>query len=308
MRELVVLGTASQVPTRERNPNACFLRWDEHGILLDPGEGAQRQLTLAGIPVSAITMICITHFHGDHCLGLPGIIQRLSLDRVAHPVDVYFPAGGLPYFDRLRNAAAFHDAPELVVHPLDPRGAAVDAPAFRLIATPLDHRGETLGYRLEEPARRRMLPDRLEPLGIRGPEVGRLVREGTIGARGRTVAIEEVSEIRPGQRFAFVMDTRLCDGAFVLAEQADLLVCESTYLSAEEGLATEYRHLTAAHAARIAAEGRARRLVLSHYSQRHPDESEFEAEASTIFPDAVAARDLSRFSLPRRRSNDGRRI
>jgi ribonuclease Z len=300
MRELVVLGTASQVPTRTRNPNGYFLRWDEHGILFDPGEGTQRQLTRAGIPVSAITMICITHFHGDHCLGLPGIIQRLSLDRVAHPIDVYLPAGGLPYFERLRHAAVFHDTADLVVQPLDPAGAGVETPAFRLVAGPLDHRGEVLGYRLEEPARRHMLPGRLEPLGIRGPEVGRLIREGAHTAGDRTVRLEEVSEIRAGQRFAFVMDTRLCDGAFALAERADLLVCESTYLSDEEHLASEYRHLTAAHAARIAGEAGARRLVLTHYSQRHPDEVEFEREASAVFPASVAARDLSRFPVPRR--------
>jgi ribonuclease Z len=82
-RELVVLGTASQAPTRTRNHNGYLLRWDDEGILFDPGEGTQRQLTLAGVAASAITRICITHFHGDHCLGLPGVIQRLSLDRVA---------------------------------------------------------------------------------------------------------------------------------------------------------------------------------------------------------------------------------
>ena len=78
-RELYVLGTASQVPTRYRNQNGFFLRWDREGILFDPGEGTQRQLLRAGLSVSDITRICVTHFHGDHCLGLPGIIQRRAL-------------------------------------------------------------------------------------------------------------------------------------------------------------------------------------------------------------------------------------
>ena len=79
-RDLIVLGTASQVPTRRRNHNGYLLRWDGEGVLLDPGEGTQRQLTLAGVAPSTITRICLTHLHGDHCLGLPGVIQRLSLD------------------------------------------------------------------------------------------------------------------------------------------------------------------------------------------------------------------------------------
>src|ERR671928_808399 len=104
-RELVVLGTASQAPTRYRNHNGYLLRWDDAGILFDPGEGTQRQLLLAGVTASAVDRICITHFHGDHCLGLPGVLQRLSLDQAVGPVSVYFPAGGQVYFDRLHHAA-----------------------------------------------------------------------------------------------------------------------------------------------------------------------------------------------------------
>ena len=109
MRELTVLGTASQVPTRYRNHNAYVLRWDDEVILFDPGEGTQRQMMLAGLSVSALTRICVTHFHGDHSLGLPGVIQRISLDRVPHPVVINFPAGGRAYFDRLRHATSFWD-------------------------------------------------------------------------------------------------------------------------------------------------------------------------------------------------------
>src|SRR4051812_23801014 len=93
-REVVFLGTASQVPTRTRNHNALMLVWGDLGILFDPGEGTQRQMTLAGLSVRQITHIAVTHFHGDHCLGLAGIIQRLSLDQVPHPVEVLYPASG----------------------------------------------------------------------------------------------------------------------------------------------------------------------------------------------------------------------
>src|SRR6266536_2258936 len=222
-RELVVLGTSSQVPTRDRNHNGHLLRWDDEAVLFDPGEGTQRQLVLAGVPSSAITRICVTHFHGDHCLGLPGVVQRLSLDRVAHPVEVYYPASGQRWFERLRSACSFVEAVELRPHPVGAEGVVAPAPPFDLVARRLDHVPETFGWRLEEPDGRRMLPERLAALGVRGPDVGRLRREGAIWAGGvdglgRRVTLEEASAVRRGQRMAFVMDTRLCEAAFALAE------------------------------------------------------------------------------------------
>jgi ribonuclease Z len=172
-RELVVLGTASQVPTKQRNHNGYLLRWGEEGVLFDPGEGTQRQMSYAGVSVTDITRIAVTHFHGDHCLGLPGVIQRINLDRVAHPVDVYYPASGAQYFDRLSNATAFHHTVELRSHPIAGPGPldAPDAP-FVLAAVPLSHPVEAFGYRLTEPDGVRMLPERLRAIGLHGPAAG----------------------------------------------------------------------------------------------------------------------------------------
>ena len=111
-RELVVLGTAAQVPTRERNHNGYLLRWEGAAILFDPGEGTQRQLLRAGVASSSIGAICITHFHGDHCLGLPGVLARYALDQRSEPVDIYYPAGGSPVLDRLRRVAERHRGAE----------------------------------------------------------------------------------------------------------------------------------------------------------------------------------------------------
>jgi ribonuclease Z len=301
VRELVVLGTSSQVPTRERAHHGAFLRWDDEGVLFDPGEGTQRQLTLAGISAASITRICITHLHGDHCLGLPGVLQRMGLDRVDRPVDLYFPASGREYVDRLRRASVAHEAFEIREHPVDTDGLVDTWPDLALHARALDHRVETYGWRLQEPDGRRMLPDRLAAHGVHGPDVGLIQREGSLEVEGRRIRLEEVSAPRRGQVFAFVMDTRACDAAVDLARGADLLVSESTFLSAEEDLAATYGHLTAAQAGRIATEAGVRRLVLTHYSQRHPDESDFAAEAGRVFSDVHAARDLDRIAVPPRR-------
>jgi ribonuclease Z len=309
-RELVVLGTASQAPTRTRNHNGYLLRWDGEGLLFDPGEGTQRQMLLAGVRASEVTRICVTHFHGDHCLGLPGVLQRIALDRVAHDVVCHYPAEGQEYFGHLRHAAYFHDVASIRETPAaaDPAVLAETVLAetgdWRLTARPLSHRVPALGYQLTEPDGRRMRPDRLAALGISGPDVGRLARDGHLDVAGRPVSLDEVSEPRAGQRFAFIMDTRLCDNAFALAEGADLVVCEATFLDGDAELAPAYGHLTARQAGQIAAECGVRTLVLSHFSQRYSrqDPSRFADEAGAVFGgEIVVAADLDRVPVPRRR-------
>ncbi|MDA8280679.1 MAG: ribonuclease Z [Actinomycetota bacterium] len=301
MRELIILGTASQVPTRRRNHNGYVLLWDGAGILFDPGEGTQRQMLLAGVPVSALTRICVTHLHGDHCLGLPGVVQRLSLDGVAHPVDLHFPASGQRYVDHLVHASVFTELAEVRQRPVDRDGVVDAGPPFAVVARRLDHEPDTYGWRIEEPPGRTMLPERLAALGVHGPAVAELQRAGSLRVGGRTVDLHDVSVERPGQVAAFVMDTRLCDAAVSLAADADLLVCEATFSSADADLATRYRHLTAGQAGTIAAEAGARRLVITHFSQRYPDERVLLDEASAAFPDVVAATDLLRMPFPPRR-------
>ncbi|MHB8680924.1 MAG: ribonuclease Z [Acidimicrobiales bacterium] len=304
MRELVVLGTASQAPTRLRNHNGYFLRWDDAGILFDPGEGTQRQMLLAGVRSSSVTRICITHFHGDHCLGLPGVVQRLSLDEVRHQVEVHYPASGHAFAERLLASSVFEDHSDVVLRPQDAEGPVVSTSAYNLTAARLLHEPEALGWRVEEPASRTILPERLADFGVRGPAVGELQRTGVLALSGRAepLRIEEVSVERPRQSLAFVMDTGLCDGAFELARGVDMLVCEATFAEAEAELAERFHHLTAAQAGRIAAEAGARRLVITHFSQRYPDEGVLLEEAKAVFPDVVAARDLTTVALPPRLS------
>jgi ribonuclease Z len=310
-RELVVLGTASQAPTRTRNHNGYFLRWDAEGILFDPGEGTQRQMLFAGVTASQVNRICVTHFHGDHCLGLPGVMQRMSLDRVPHEVNVYFPAAGNgeAIFRNLRYAALYHEQAGISEHPVEGDGVIAATTGFTLEARRLDHLVPAFGYRLTEPDGRRMLPDMLAATGIEGPDGGRLQRDGRITARtGATVTVEDVSEPRPGQKFAFVMDTRLCDGAFELADRADMLVCESTFADADAALADEYGHLTARQAGRIAQEARVRTLVLTHFSQRYGSDNSkiIEEEAALSFGGTiVSARDLQRVPVPPRAEGAG---
>ncbi|MFD8735597.1 ribonuclease Z [Streptomyces sp. NPDC059618] len=297
-RELVVLGTASQVPTRHRNHNGYLLRWDGEGLLFDPGEGTQRQMLRAGVAAHDLNRICVTHFHGDHALGLGGVIQRINLDRVPHEVTAHYPLSGAHFFERLRYATAYRETVRLTEAPVAEDGVLATTSAYTLEARRLSHPVESFGYRLVEPDGRRMLPELLAEHGIKGSDVGVLQREGSL----RGVTLDDVSEVRPGQKFAFVMDTRLCEGVDALAEGCDLLVIESTFLDGDHKLAADHGHLTAGQAGRVAREAGVRHLVLTHFSQRYPDAGEFEREARAagFEGELTVAQDLVRVPVPKR--------
>jgi ribonuclease Z len=300
-RKLIVLGTSAQVPTRDRNHSGYFLYWDQAGFLIDPGEGTQRQLTSFNVRASSITKILLTHFHGDHCLGLPGVIQRLSLDNVKHTVEVYFPSSGQGFFERLLGTS-FH-AGHLDLHPcpISQEGVIYNDSFLAIEAYRLNHPVETFGYRIKEHDSVTLLQEKLNEFGLKGAEIGRLKETGTIRSNEKMISLEQVSIPKVGQCIAFVMDTAECDNAIRLASGADLLVCESTFGSEHHDLAVAYGHLTAEQAALIAVKSGARHLVLTHFSQRYLDTGNLLTEAKRLHSLTSAANDGDVFELPIRK-------
>ena len=300
-RRLVVLGTASQVPTASRNHNGYVLFWDGEAILFDPGEGTQREMTRCGVAAARITRICLTHFHGDHCLGLPGVLQRMGLDGVQRPVPIHYPVAGEGVLAHLLAlAVSGHTAP--VDHrPIGAGGADEDLGPAWLRTRPLRHGTDVLGYRLEEKPRRTLVPDRLAALGIAGPLAGELLRAGVVTHGGRRVTVEEVSHPRPGQVAAVVLDTAEAPAIAELLDGADIALVEATFLAPEADQAARFLHLTADQAGRYAARAGVATLVLTHYSGRYDDPAAFAAEAGAHHPRVIAARDGTVVAVPRRR-------
>jgi len=302
-RKLIVLGTASQVPARNRNQGGYLLRFDEYGFLFDPGEGTQRQMIFAGVKVSEITKIFITHFHGDHCLGLAGIIQRISLDKVGHVIEVYYPLSGQQFFENLCSSSLFYNTARLKACPVEGPGIIFEDSRLIIEARRLDHDVDTYGYRIRERDTHTLIPEHLERAGIKGSNIGVLKDTGSVTIEDRTMSIEEMGSLLPGQRFAFVMDTRICDAAYELADHADLLVCEATFLAELEEKAFQYGHLTAAQAGRIARDACVEKLVLTHFSQRYMDTEALVHEARQFHEDVIAANDGDHIAFPRRKRN-----
>lgn len=299
-RDLTILGCSSQQPTRFRNHGAYLLRWNNEGFLFDPGEGTQRQFIFANIAPTTVTRILISHFHGDHCLGLGSMLMRLNLDKVLHPIHCYYPASGKKYFDRLRYGTIYHDTTKVIEHPVSKAGLVHDDGQFRIEAVFLDHGGiDNIGWRIQEADTRKFDAQRLEEFGIRGSLVKELQETGKVVSKGQEVKLEEVSWIRPGDSVAVVIDTLPCQNAIDIAHHANILLCESTYLEEHKELALLHHHLTAKQAAAIAKEAHAKQLILTHFSARYQNLKAFEIEAQSVFPNTWVAEDLITFPFPK---------
>jgi ribonuclease Z len=299
VRDLTILGCSSQQQTRFRNHGAYLLRWNDEGLLFDPGEGTQRQFIFANVAPTCVTRIFVSHFHGDHCLGLGSMLMRLNLDKVTHPIHCYYPASGQVYFDRLRYGTMYHENIQVIPHPVQKPGLVEEDEKFRIEAFALDHGVENFAWRIKEKDTLKFDKQKLKEKGVQGEMVRLLEREKKILVNGALVTLEEVSHIRSGDIFSIVIDTLPCQGAIDAAKNATLLLCESTYLDEHAHLAKEYSHMTAKQAAEIAKKAQAKELILTHFSARYQDLEEFEKEARAIFPHTFAADDLKVFPFPK---------
>lgn len=298
-KSLHILGSASQQPTRYRSHVANFLKWECHGstaegMIFDCGEGTQRQLIFSNISCADISRIFLTHGHGDHTLGLPGLIQGIvnATQDFEKTLEIYYPAAMQNFFDNLRYSCAYKTRKlNIVPVPIAEDGVIFENSIFKIIALSLKHRMPTFGYRVEEKEKRSMLPEKLSVVGIQGSKIRELCTNGKITFGDKEFFLDDFSVIKRGKIFSFVMDTSPCENAIKLAQNADLVVCESTYLSTEKEEALSHAHMTAQFAAEMAKSANAKKLVLTHFSQRYANIEDFEIEAQEVFKSSVAVRD-----------------
>lgn len=297
-RKLTILGTSCFFPTKTRNHNGYFLKWDQEGMLFDPGEGTQRQMCLYKVASSKITKIFISHFHGDHCLGLAGVLQRLTQENITHPVEIYYPASGQIYLDHQLQASICQPYPHLIQKPIQKAGVLFENEKITIECQRLTHPVETYGYRITEKTSHTFVPEKIEALNLDKYQLQELREDGKTYTAERKIEIDEVSLIKKGQSFAYVMDTGYCREAVELARNADMMLAESTFLSSDAKLAKSYSHLTATLAAKIAKEAGVGQLLLTHFSPRYSSIGSFAREAREVFKRTTAVKDGDRFSLP----------
>ena len=295
VRELVILGSSSQTPTRFRNHGAYLLRLNEEGLLFDPGEGTQRQFIYANIAPTCISRIFISHFHGDHCLGLGSILMRLNLDKVPRPIHCYYPGKFKTHFDRLRFGTVYHNTLEVIEHPVFEDGLVHDDGKFKIEATFLEHGIDNIGWRITEPDQLKFDKEKLKNNNIKGPLVKDLQKNGFIEIDNQKISLEDVSWTRNGDSFVYCVDTRVCPHLGHLAKDAKLMLCESTYLDEHKDLAHNHHHLTATQAATLAKKSGVKKMILTHFSARYQNVNELLDEARKTFPNTEVAEDFKVF-------------
>ncbi|MBW2978860.1 ribonuclease Z [Candidatus Woesearchaeota archaeon] len=295
--ELLILGTSSTKPTKKRSHSAYLLSYKNEGILFDCGEGTQRQLITAGIKANKITRIMLSHWHGDHILGLPGLLQTLAVNEYTKSLHIYGPPGSEKRYKKMLEVFESSHKIEAKIHDINEE-KFFETNDFYIESYPLVHRINCIGFRLVEKDKRQINMDKLKKLGLEeGPIIGKIQEGEIINFKGHRIKPENVSKLIKGRIFSYIADTRPNKNCIKIAENADVLLCESTYSSKDKDKAVKYKHLTAQEAAQIASQANAKKLILTHYSARYPDEHELEKDARNIFDNTFAAKDFAKYKI-----------
>ncbi len=298
--EITFLGTSCMVPTKERNVSGVHLSYKGEGILLDCGEGTQRQMNIAGINRNTVRKVLISHWHADHMAGLLGLLQTMGNMGENPKVDIYGPKDTKMRMEHLLRCSVFDLQVELTIHELVPKGieTVFNGKDYRLLATQMSHSTPCIGFAFIEKDRRRVNMGYLKTLGIpEGPHLQPLQEGKSITYKGKHVDVEKATSITNGKKIAWIPDTRACQAIVDLAVDADLMISEATYASKLQHKAEQYSHLTAKEAALLANQANAKRLVLTHFSQRYETMEEIEEDAKTYFDNVICAKDFMKIKL-----------
>ncbi len=288
------------VPTKKRNVSGYFLRYNNEGILFDCGEGSQRQMNLTGHKRTSITKILITHWHGDHISGLPGLLHTISNEMDTTRVELYGPPGTMRRMQALMVATDLINVDWLHIVELNPKGVErfYEGEEFELYCAPLDHSTPCIGYSFKEKDRINLSKEKMTALGIgSGPHLKKLKEGKDIVYKGEIVLAKDVCTYTAGRKLTFITDTQLCKECFDLAQDSDVLVCEATYDHSLLEKAKEHKHMTATEAGQIASQSNVKKLYLTHFSQRYKSVEQLGEDARTVFDNTTLAEDLMKITL-----------
>jgi len=295
MIRLVVLGSGGAVPSPERNLTSIAMRYCGNVYLFDCAEGTQRQMMKYGISYAKVRMIFLTHLHGDHIFGIPGLVRTLMMIERKEKLEIYGPIG-----TRRRITNLIGGESDIVeIYEISP-GFEIelegkDGAVIRAFKT--EHTNNSLGYVFEEREKRRFDKEKCKELGVRGRMFRILEEKGEVEKNGRKIRIEEVTYIKPGRKIVYTGDTMFCSEVVKNSKNADILFHEATFMESEREDANEDKHSTVLDAARVAKEANVKKLVLIHISNRYKNPRKMEEEGKTIFENLKVAEDGDEFLL-----------
>ena len=294
---IIFLGTGQAIPTAKRNHAAILIKYKQENILIDCGEGTQRQFRKAHQSLSKITRLLITHWHGDHILGIPGLLQTLQLSKYQKTLKVYGPSGTSKFMSLMQKIFIHKGRIKIETKEVN-SGKVFETNDLVVTSLPMKHQSPCLAYSFIEKDKIRLKKDKIEALKLPGNLISKLVKGKNIRYNNKTINVKKISYKQPGRKITIIMDTAINPNAAKIAKNSDLLISESTYSESEKDLAEKYKHLTASQAASIAKKAKVKRLILTHLSQRYDkkDSSIFE-EARKIFKNTGVAEDLDKVEV-----------
>ncbi len=290
--QITFLGTGSAVPTVTRNHTSIFLKYKDRNILVDCGEGTQRQIRKAKINPCKITDILITHFHGDHVFGLPGLLNTLSQSNYGKVLNIYGPKGSNKIFKKILEIAEVN----LKIKFKEVSGKFIDTPYFRITAMSLEHRIPCNGYLFEEKDRLRIDKRKLARFKVKGPKLAKLLGKKNVKIGGKVLKWKDLTYLVKGKKISFIFDTKICNNAKKLAKDCSLAIIESSFLGDSGNgneLAKKHKHLTLEQAIKIAKDSKVNQLILTHFSQRYEfKEKMLLRKAKKLFKNVRLAKDF----------------
>ena len=298
--QITFLGTSSAIPTKTRNHLSILLNYKNENILIDCGEGTQRQFRKANINPCQLTRLLITHFHGDHVFGLPGLFHTLALNNYQKTLYIYGPKGTKEFIKKIFET--FIHAKKIKIQVEEVNGTFLETQDFRLISFPLEHGALTNGYVFEEKDKLRINKEKLKKLKLPNiPEIANLTKGKDIKINNRIIKSKELTYLQKGRKISFILDTRMSDNVKKMAKNSDLTIIEATFLASSENgkeLAKEYYHLTAEDAGKLAKQNKVKELILTHFSQRYEHKEKLLLqEAKKFFPNARLSEDLMKVEV-----------
>jgi len=293
--QITFLGTSSAIPTATRNHSSIFVKYKDENILIDCGEATQRQIRKAKINPCKITKLLITHLHGDHVFGIPGLFQSLNRNGYQKTLEIYGPKGIKKFIKDLFKTFILTNSIKIKTKVIEVNNKVLETNDLVISALPLEHGIPTLGYTIHEKQKLRIdkkkLEKTLKKLKLKKADFTKLTnlsKGKDIIINKKTLRAKDLTYQQPRKKIAIIIDTGLCNNAKELAKSADLAIIESTFLDK-----TKYKHLTASQAAQIAKQAKAKSLILTHFSQRYEHkESKLLKQAKKIFPNTKLARDF----------------
>ncbi len=296
MIKIIFLGTSGAIPSAERNCNSVLLNYRDENILVDCGEGTQRQFRKAKLNPCKVTRILITHWHGDHVLGIPGLLQTLSFSGYNKTLFIYGPRGTKDFVNQMLKTFVFQKNFELKVEEVN--GKFIDTKDFYIEAEKMKHGVSCNAYTFIKKATLRINKDKLMKTKIQGPVLKKLKEGKDIIYEGKKYLAKNMTYGEAEKKISFVFDTSFNDKIIPFVKNSDLLICESTFGEELEDKAGKYKHLTAKQTAEIAKKSKSKKLVLTHISQRYSkNPKKILNAAKKIFKNSVLVNDFDKIEI-----------